>query len=108
MAKEQKSSKSNIQPLADRVLVRRVDKADTKSPSGILIPDTAAKEKSKMGIVVAVGSGRISDEGTLIPTSVKVGAKVIFNAGWDNEVDMGEKDEEYFLVKESDILATIK
>jgi len=108
MAKEVTQSKNNIQPLADRILVKRADKADTKSPGGIIIPDTATKEKSKMGVVVAVGAGRISDEGKLIPTAVKVGVKVIFNAGWDNEVDMGEKDEEYFLVKESDILAIIK
>lgn len=108
MKKETKNTKNNIQPLADRILVRRMDKADVKSPAGIIIPDTTAKEKSKIGTVVAVGAGRISDEGKLIPTSVKVGVKVIFNAGWDNEVEMGDKDEEYFLVKESDILAVIK
>lgn len=97
----------NIQPLADRVLVKRVDVADEKSPAGIIIPDTAAKEKSKIGTVIAVGPGRYGEEGDLIPMSVKAGAKVIFSAGWDNEVDMGD-DEEYFLVKESDILAVIK
>lgn len=97
----------NIQPLADRVLVKRADVADEKSPAGIIIPDTAEKEKSKVGTVIAVGPGRYGEEGDLIPTTVKVGAKVIFNAGWDNEVDMGD-DEEYFLVKESDILAVIK
>ncbi|MEK7480396.1 MAG: co-chaperone GroES [Patescibacteria group bacterium] len=97
----------NVQPLADRVLVKRLDASEEKSPSGIIIPDTAQKEKSKTGLVVAVGPGRFGDEGDLIPTSVKIGAKVIFNAGWDNEVDMGD-DEEYFLVKESDILAVIK
>jgi len=108
MAKEVKNSPNKIQPLADRVLVRRVEAPDTKSPAGIIIPDTATKEKSKMGVVIAVGSGRVSDEGKLVPVSVKVGAKVIFNAGWDNEVSAGNKDEELFLVKESDILATIK
>ena len=79
-----------------------------KSAGGILIPDTATKEKSKIGMVVAVGPGRTSDEGRLIPTSIKPGSKVVFNAGWDNEVDLGDDDEEYFLVKESDILAVIK
>mgnify|MGYP001571946709 CR=1 FL=1 len=107
MKKESKNSKINVQPLADRVLVKRLDASEEKSPSGIIIPDTAQKEKSKTGLVVAVGPGRFGDEGDLIPTSVKIGAKVIFNAGWDNEVDMGD-DEEYFLVKESDILAVIK
>ena len=105
MAKETKKS---IQPIGDRVLVKREEKEATKSAGGIIIPDTAQKEKSKIGMVVAVGPGRTSDEGRLIPTSIKPGSKVIFNAGWDNEVDMGEKDEEYFLVKESDILAMIK
>lgn len=103
-----KEAKNTIHPLADRVLVRKEDTPDTKSPGGIIIPDTAKKEKSKLGVVVAVGAGRISDDGKLIPTTVKIGAKVIFNSGWDNEVEMGEKDEEYFLVKESDILAVIK
>jgi chaperonin GroES len=107
-AKDTKNTKNNIRPLGDRVLVRRQDVTDTKSPSGIIIPDTAKKEKSKIGVVVAVGEGRVSDEGTLVPMSLKVGAKVIFNSGWDNEVDMGDKDEEFFLVKESDILAIIK
>jgi chaperonin GroES len=108
MKKETKNAKDQIQPLADRVLVRREDAADEKSPSGIIIPDTAKKEKSKIGVIVALGEGRISDEGTLIPMSLKVGARVIFNSGWDNEVDLGDKDEEYFLVKESDVLAVIK
>jgi len=104
--KKNKDTKMTIQPLEGRVLVKRQDE-DVKSPAGIIIPDTAQKEKSKRGIIVAVGPGKYGDEGDLIPTSVKVGAKVIFNAGWDNEVDMGD-EEEYFLVKESDILAVIK
>lgn len=108
MKKETKASKVAIQPLADRVLVKRVDMADRKSPSGIIIPDTAQKEKSKRGIVIAVGPGKFGDEGDLIPMTVTVGADVYFNAGWDNEVPAGEKDEEYFLVHESDILAIIK
>lgn len=107
MKKEMKNTKMNIQPVADRVLVRREDAPDEKSPSGIIIPDTAKKEKSKLGVVIAVGPGRFGEDGDLIPMTVKVGAKVIFNSGWDNEVDMGG-DEEYFLVKESDILAVIK
>jgi len=105
-AKEQKEARRNIQPLADRVLVRR-EEVKEKSASGIIIPDTAKTEKSKIGVVIAVGPGRFGEEGDLIPMTLKIGAKVIFNAGWDNEVDLGD-DEEYFLVKESDILAVIK
>lgn len=96
-----------VQPLADRVLVKREEEQQEKSPAGIIIPDTAKKEKSKIGTVLAVGPGRITDEGKTVAVHLKTGAKVIFNAGWDNEVDMGD-DEEYFLVKESDILAIIK
>ncbi len=103
-----KESKNNVQPLADRVLVKRLDAKDEKSPAGIIIPDSAKKEKSKLGQVIAVGPGRFGDEGDLIPMTVKAGQKVVFNSGWDNEVDMGEKEEEYFLVRESDILAIIK
>lgn len=106
MAKEMK--KISVQPVGDRVLVMREDKPEKKSASGIIIPETAEKEKSKRGLVVAVGPGRVNDDGRLIPTSVKVGAKVYFNAGWDNEVDVGGDDEEFFLVRESDILAIIK
>lgn len=107
MAKESKSSK-NIEPLGDRVLVKREDKEDKKSPAGIIIPDTAEKEKSKRGTIVAVGSGKYSDDGKLIPMRVKVGAKVFFNAGWDNEIKFEGEESEYFLVHESDILAIIK
>lgn len=106
MAKEAK--KMVVQPVADRVLVKREEVEHTKSPAGIIIPDTAEKEKSKRGVVIAVGPGRISDEGRLVATTVKVGAKVIFNAGWDNEVEMPGDESDYFLVKESDILAIIK
>lgn len=107
MAKESKTSKITIQPLSDRVLVKRED-VDEKSPAGIIIPDTAQKEKGKRGVVIAAGPGKYGEEGDLIPMSVKVGAKVFFNAGWDNEIKIEGDDDEYFLVHESDILATIK
>ena len=97
-----------VQPTGDRVLVQREDVSMKKSPGGIIIPDTATKEKSKVGVVLAAGPGRTSEEGKLVPMSVKPGSKVVFNAGWDNEIDMGEAEEEFFLVKESDILAVIK
>jgi chaperonin GroES len=95
-----------VQPLGDRVLVKRED-IDVKSPAGIIIPDTAAKEKSKRGVVIAVGPGKFGDEGDLIPMTITAGAKVFFNAGWDNEVKLAGDDGEYFLVHESDILAII-
>ena len=100
-------SNAPVQPLLDRVLVKR-EEVDTKSPAGIIIPDTAKTEKSKRGVIVAIGSGRVSEEGKVVPLTVKVGQKVFFNSGWDNEVKIGKDDEEYFLVRESDILAVIK
>lgn len=106
MKKETKGA-MKIQPLADRVLVQREAVEDEKTAFGIIIPDTAKKDKSKMGTVLAVGPGRTTDEGNVVATSIKVGSKVIFNSGWDNEVE-GEDGEELFLVKESDILAIIK
>ncbi|QQG38333.1 MAG: co-chaperone GroES [Candidatus Kaiserbacteria bacterium] len=108
MAKEaKKGSKVNIEPVGDRVLVRRMD-VDEKSPSGIIIPDTAQKEKSKRGVIVAVGPGKYGDEADLIPMTVKAGQKVFFNSGWDNEIKMEGDESEYFLIHESDILAVIK
>ncbi len=100
-------SKAPVAPLADRVLVQRMDVPDKKSAAGIILPDSAQKEKSKLGLVLAVGPGRFGDEGDLIPMSVQVGDKVVFNAGWDNEVSMGDDDTEHFLVRESEILAII-
>lgn len=105
--KRDKSTKATILPIADRVLVKRED-VDVKSPSGIIIPDTAEKDKSKQGVIVAVGPGRFGDEGDLIPMTVKVGQRVYFNSGWDNEIKIEGDDAEYFLVRESDILAIIK
>ena len=106
MAKPQ--AKNSIQPLGDRVLVKREDIDHKKSPGGIIIPDTAQKDKSKRGVVIATGPGKVSDEGKLIPINIKVGAKVFFNAGWDNEVVIEGEDAEYFLVHESDLLAVLR
>ena len=101
------TEKAPVQPLSDRVLVQRMDVPDKKSAAGIILPDSSQKEKSKLGLVLAVGPGRFGDEGDLIPMSVSVGDKVVFNAGWDNEVSMGDDDTEHFLVRESEILAII-
>jgi chaperonin GroES len=106
-AKVGAANNTGVTPLSDRVLVRREDMPDKKSVAGIVLPDSAQKDKSKMGVVLAVGPGRVSDSGAMIATTVKVGMKVFFNAGWDNEVAMGD-DNEYFLVRESDILAVLK
>ncbi len=93
-----------VRPLGDRVLVKRVSEQE-KTKGGIVLPDTA-KEKPQRGEVVAVGEGRLTDDGKRIPMNVKVGDKVIFAkyAGTEIELD----DEEYLLMSESDILAIIE
>ncbi len=111
MAKTEAKKKTiSIRPLGDGVLVKRADAEATKTPGGIILPDSAQKEKSKVGVVVEVGPGKLNTDGKLVPVSaaIKPGAKVFFSAGWDNEVDMGEEEQEYFLVHESDIRAIIK
>jgi chaperonin GroES len=93
-----------IQPLHDRVIVKRVEEEET-TKGGIIIPDTA-KEKPMEGIVVAVGSGRIEEEGKKIPLEVKKGDRVLFSkyAGTEIKID----GEEHLIMKEEDIIAIVK
>lgn len=95
---------SGLQPMHDFVLIKP-EAAETKTPSGIIIPDTAKQEKSTIGRVIAVGEGRFGEEGDLIPMRTKVGEKVYFSPGWENEVEYaGDK---YFLVRDTDVKAVI-
>jgi len=94
-----------IQPLHDRVIVKRVEEEET-TKGGIIIPDTA-KEKPMEGLVVAVGSGKIEDEGEKkIPLEVKKGDRVLFSkyAGTEIKID----GEEHLIMKEEDIIAIVK
>jgi len=99
-------NKSGIQPLGDRVLIRPMseEEAAKKLPSGIIIPATIDKEKTDRGTVVAVGPGKVNDEGKLIPMHIKQGDKVLFQWGDKVEVD----DVEYYVVSESSVLAIVK
>jgi chaperonin GroES len=100
------SAKHTIQPLGDRVLVRPEDNADETSPSGIIIPDTARKEKPERGVVVAIGEGKHTEDGKTIPMRVKVDDTIIFSKYGFDEVKID--DTEYYIVAESNILAIIK
>ncbi len=100
------STKNNIVPLGDRVLVKPISKDEKKSSSGIIIPETIDKEKPEQGKVVAVGNGRINDEGKIIPMSVKKGDIVIFSKYGPDEIKVD--GEEYYVLSESNILAIIK
>lgn len=106
MKKQQKNGKVGIQPLGDRVLVKPEEEQDEKSPSGIIIPDTARKEKPERGVVIAVGPGKRGDDNELIPVGVKVGDTVVFSKYGFDEVSID--DEDYYIINESNILAVIK
>lgn len=92
-----------IQPLADRVLVEPVKEGDEKK-GGIIIPDTA-KEKPTTGKVIAIGTGKLDDNGKKIPFNVKVGDKVLMPKYGGTEVKLNDKD--YQIVREEDILGVI-
>ncbi|MCI6003386.1 co-chaperone GroES [Allisonella histaminiformans] len=92
-----------LKPLADRVLVK-VEEEETKTMGGILLPDTAQK-KSQKGVVVAVGSGKMTEEGKRLPLEVKEGDEVLFAKYSGTEIE--DKGEKYLLLSERDILAIL-
>ncbi len=96
--------KKKIQPLGDRVLLEPLE-AEEKTSGGILIPDTA-KEKQQKGKVVAIGKGRVDDNGKLTPLEVKVNDEVLFGRYSGTEIKIGGT--EYLIVKEDDILGIIR
>ena len=98
----------SIIPLSDKVLIKVKDESEDekKNEFGIIIPDTVNKERPEQGVVVAIGEGKMTDEGTLLPMRVKVGDKVVFSKYGFDEVKVG--DEEYILVSESSVLAIIR
>ncbi|MEO8637324.1 MAG: co-chaperone GroES [Candidatus Taylorbacteria bacterium] len=95
-----------VRPLADRVLLKPISADEKKSTSGIIIPDTVEKEKPEQGRVVAVGEGKTDDNGKLVPVKVKIGDKVLFSKYGFDEVKV--EGEEYYIIKEENILAVIK
>ena len=99
-------SEVKIKPLGDRVVLRPLtdEEAGSKSASGIIIPDSAAKERSDQGVVVAVGPGARDDDGKRMLMEVKVGDKVLFKS-WSEKMKI--EKEEYWVIAESDILGII-
>ncbi|MFQ5756472.1 MAG: co-chaperone GroES [Acidiferrobacterales bacterium] len=94
----------NIRPLHDRVVVRRLEE-ETKSAGGIVIPDTA-KEKPIQGEIIAVGNGKILENGEIRPLDVKPGDKVLFGKYSGTEVKLG--NEEVLVMREEDIMGVIQ
>ena len=92
----------NLKPLGDRVVIKP-RKAEEKTKGGIYLPDTATKEKPLLGTVVAVGSGKIMDDGSRAAMEVKIDDQVIFSKYAGTEIKL--EGEEYLIMREDDILA---
>ena len=93
-----------IRPLQDRILVKRIEEEETTA-GGIIIPDTA-KEKPMEGKVVAVGRGRVSEDGKLMPLDLKKGDRILFSKYAGTEVKIG--GEEHLIMREEDVLGVIE
>ena len=93
-----------IRPLQDRVIVRRLEEEE-KTKGGIIIPDTA-KEKPQEGKIIAVGKGKVTEDGKVIPLDVKVGDKILFGKYSGTEIKIG--GEEHLIMREEDILGIIE
>ncbi len=94
----------SFKPLQDRILVKRLEPPEVKK-GGIIIPDTA-KEKPQEGEVIAVGPGKVGDDGARQPMSVKVGNKILFGKYSGSEVKLG--DEDYLIMREEDVLGILE
>jgi chaperonin GroES len=93
-----------IRPLQDRVIVRRLEEEE-KTKGGIIIPDTA-KEKPQEGKVIAVGKGKVTEEGKVIPLDVKAGDRILFGKYSGTEIKI--EGEEHLIMREEDILGIIE
>ena len=93
-----------IRPLQDRIIVKRIEEEE-KSKGGIIIPDTA-KEKPQEGKVVAVGKGKINEDGKIIPLDLKVNDRVLFGKYSGSEINID--GEEHLIMREDDVLGVIE
>ncbi len=97
------ATKAKLRPLHDRILVKRLEEGEVTHGS-IVIPDTA-KEKPQEGKVIAVGAGRVTDDGKTIPLAVKAGDRILFGKYSGSEVTLD--GEEYLIMKEEDVLGIL-
>jgi chaperonin GroES len=97
------ATKTKLRPLHDRILVKRVEEEEVRR-GGIIIPDTA-KEKPQEGKVIAVGNGKVNDEGKKFPLDVKAGDRILFGKYSGSEVKID--DEEYLILREEDVLGIL-
>lgn len=94
-----------IRPLQDRIIVERVEE-ETTTAGGIIIPDTVSKEKPQEGKVIAVGKGKTTSEGNVIPLDVKEGDRVLFGKYAGSEIKV--EGNEYLIMREDDILGVVE
>lgn len=94
----------NFRPLHDRILIKRIEEKETVK-GGIIIPDTA-KEKPQEGEVIAVGNGRKTEEGKIVPLDVKAGDRILFGKYSGTEIKIDNKD--YLIFKEEDVLGVVE
>jgi chaperonin GroES len=94
----------NIRPLHDRIIVERIEE-ETTTASGIIIPDSA-KEKPQEGTVLAVGKGKMTEDGKILPLDVKVGDKVLFGKYSGTEIKI--EGNEYLMMREDDVLGVVE
>ncbi len=99
------AKKLNIKPMGGRLLVKPTEEPQ-KTKGGLYIPDTAEKEKPQEGEVVALGTGKINEDGKVLPFSVEVGDKVLFKKYAPDEIEINE--EKYLVLNEDDVLAVLK
>lgn len=92
----------DIRPLYDRIVVKRSDESEQTTAGGLIIPDSA-KEKPQRGEVVAVGNGKKTEDGKLIPLDVKVGDKILFGKYSGSDIKIGS--EEFLIMREDEVLA---
>ena len=94
----------NFRPLHDRILIKRIEEKET-AKGGIIIPDTA-KEKPQEGEVIAVGNGKKTEDGKVVPLDVKAGDRILFGKYSGTEIKMD--DEEYLILKEEEVLGVVE
>ena len=94
----------NVRPLYDRILIKRVDE-EQKTAGGLFIPDTA-KEKPQQGLVVAVGNGKVQEDGSLRKLEVKAGDKILFSKYSGNDIKI--EGTEHLILREDDVLAVLE
>ena len=94
-----------VQPLGDRILVKALE-AESKTKGGLVLPDTA-KEKPQEGEVIAVGQGKLLEDGTIKVLEIKKGDRVLFGKYAGTELKLRDKDEPYLILREDEVLAIV-